>query len=301
MVVHHCFRCGYNTPTKRLWRNHLKRQKPCETKYLDIEREEVLNNYSQHLDEYLELKEESTFYKCDSCNFKTKHKRSLRRHVNGKICKKEESEVEMLKKLLEIAIQNAANNSNTNNGVMFNDESINNGIVNNMNNNINLAPYNTPVFSHITHDDWDNCIKNRYGGFTQLLDKVYENPENLNIFVRNISRNEALVFMPPDWKTMKLSDVSNHVVQWCADGFDDYMEHNKDRFSRNDETQMEKALQDIARNKINPETKKNARAEQLDYLEGKFKDTRFRNKVADNFREESGGEEIIPRRNWRAN
>jgi len=100
MVVHHCFRCSYSSTRKTLWRGHLQRDRLCEIKYLDIPRELILTKYHEYLNDYLKIKKESELLKCNNCSFKTKHPRSLRRHIKTKVCGRKKKLSELLEEVI---------------------------------------------------------------------------------------------------------------------------------------------------------------------------------------------------------
>ena len=94
MTIHYCFRCGYSSKKKGTWKRHLHKKKICSVKHLDLPRDEICNNYHTYLDCFMSiLNSDSDHYECSNCDFNTKYKQNLKRHIIAKTCIDNKNEI----------------------------------------------------------------------------------------------------------------------------------------------------------------------------------------------------------------
>ena len=53
--MYYCFRCGKETKTKSNLNSHLRNRKQCLIKFMDISRDDIINNYNDYLNKFISL------------------------------------------------------------------------------------------------------------------------------------------------------------------------------------------------------------------------------------------------------
>ena len=83
-------------------------------------------------------------------------------------------------------------------------QNINNGTITNNNvYNIQILDYNNTDYSHLTENDYVNCLTDCNHCVKSLIEKVHFNenkPENMNIYISSIKGNYAMVYKENTWQ-----------------------------------------------------------------------------------------------------
>jgi hypothetical protein len=184
-------------------------------------------NHDKNLKKRKETKEKDTTCKsnnCDYCKKKFNNKSHLRRHLKYN-CHKipNELKIELLTKhnnnkktkhKIEITQNNIQNNTNNiqnnTNHIQNNTNNIQNNNIQNNNIIINtsskelieLFKLSEETADHLTEEDKLNILNKPNYIIANLLDKIYENPSNHNIYVKN-KRNQIYTYIDPYSENVK--------------------------------------------------------------------------------------------------
>ncbi len=107
------------------------------------------------------------------------------------------------------------------------------GDINQQNNiyNIQVLNYNDTDYSHLTHKDYMNCIRDCNNCVKTLIEQVhfnYKKPENMNIYISNIKGNYAMIFKDNKWQIVNKQEQIDNLYD-CNEviletWYDDYKE-----------------------------------------------------------------------------
>ena len=160
---------------------------------------------------------ENNNYYCDYCSREYKHRQSLFRHI--KKCKskiEEEESVEHLKELVELLNEQLQEKDRIFSRIIDNkDKEINMLIkkvgintnttyIQNIANtqNIQLLSYKQTDYTHLTDEDYKQCISHINFSVPHFIQKVHFNttkPENHNIYISNLKNKYIMVFDGNKW------------------------------------------------------------------------------------------------------
>jgi len=187
-----CLRC--NKTFERL-DIHLSKQKICKAKYLNINKDEMLNNYNKYYEEYSKLL--SNKFQCEYCQKYFTQKSSYYRHKR-EYCDKQQNNSQVI---------NNGSNLGTNNGI------INNGTMN-IDNSVTIVLQNfseeSPISVHDLVTILNQCVKNnKLDDILPMYVKKrwidYESNRTVN--VKDASRNMAEIYVNKEWEKRFLTDV----------------------------------------------------------------------------------------------
>ena len=155
------------------------------------------------------------YYKCDYCNQEYKYRQGLSRHLKTCVKKKNEDKelkhmqelVELLNeqlkekddlicrrdKQIQILIDKIGLNTTHNTIIQTNNQ---------INNNIKLLGYRNTDYSHLTDEDYKQCISHCNLSIPHFIEKVHFNrdkPENHNIYISNLKNKYVMIFDGEKW------------------------------------------------------------------------------------------------------
>ena len=116
-------------------------------------------------------------------------------------------------------------------------QNINQGIVQNVNNTINIQVLNHPDtdYSHLTPKDYITCIKDCNKCVKTLIEKVHFNankPENMNIYLSNIKGKYLMIYKDNAWqiqdKKTQVDDLYDNNEFVLEAWYDEYKEKYPD-------------------------------------------------------------------------
>jgi len=108
---------------------------------------------------------------------------------------------------------------------------INNSFNTNIQNNITLLAYKDTDVSHLTDNDYINCIKRVNYCVRTLIEKVHFNPdkpENMNIYISNMKDKYLMVYDGNNWNLANKKDEIDKLYDNKEIMLDEWLETNKD-------------------------------------------------------------------------
>jgi len=255
----YCPRCAYSS-TRGHVRRHLKKNKKCIVKYINVERETILSNFDHHQREFIRLHthngeliaqegvESVTNNVCCFCNEEFSTSSSMYRHRKHfcKVAKeqrereriREEVREELRQEMLHSQASNVTinDNSQTTNNIdnsthdnSMHDNSMhdNRQIINN--NNYYLHGFEQEDTSDIPHREWLYFMGLKYNAIPALAKRVHSSPQNMNLYLSNSRSKKVHVFnaQSNEWNIKNLDFVLEMVLTHSADRLSDYAEKNK--------------------------------------------------------------------------
>ncbi len=224
MPTYFCSKCNFSTTLKGNYERHLKTNK--------------------HLaKETKETKE--TKFSCQYCEKSFKHRQGLFKHVKF-VCKKNKDEdLKELVRLMNIQDEGKKVEKKKNKQInqLMCKLQINGGFhQTNIQNNIQLLPYNNTDLSHLTEEDYINSIRRVNFCVKELIQRVHFNPskpENMNIYISNLKDKYLMVYDGGNWTLKYKKDELNNLYddkemmleEWLTDGQHQYPEL-KEKFDR---------------------------------------------------------------------
>lgn len=174
--------------------------------------EKTSKKCTQILDDKEVVKATKKTYNCDDCDFVSRFKQSYYRHINNCKNKKEQESIEHLKELVELLNsqlekqQEMLNTKDEEIKMLIKKVGLNtthNTIIETQN-NIQLLGYKNTDYSHLTDEDYKQCISHINLSVPHLLQKVHFNkskPENHNIYISNLKNKYIMIFNGNRWIT----------------------------------------------------------------------------------------------------
>ena len=304
MVNYKCIRCGYETNHKSKMTSHLNRKTVCKPLLNDIildDYKEMILNCNPHfipqkssldVSEIPQKSSSDTHFIpqksslmndlsdeedniCEFCEKKYSSKKNLWRHLkyNCKKKKKEEEEKSNLMSLVSLLNDQLKEQREQMNQIKKEldiknyqiDELIKkSGITQNIQNNIKILAYKNTDISHLTDQDYIQCLNKSNMCIPQLIKKIHfnpEKPENHNVYISNIKNKYIMIYDGNKWNLNNqdeaiddLIDANEFVLEqkleeWIENG-QDYPEIMR-KFNR----YLEKKEKDEVLNKIKEEIK----------------------------------------------
>jgi uncharacterized C2H2 Zn-finger protein len=189
-----CVRCGYSSKYKHALINHLNKKNKCNTILSNIDRKEILKEYTPHFSKILD---------CPTCEQKFSSPQSLSKHK--KLCsKKLFTEIKELKKKIKTL-------ENKNNSIVNNTQNNN---CNNTINNININAYGTHTPT-LTYNELEKLLKiGARSAITRLIETNHFNkdkPENMNFYISNYKDNIGRVYDGETWIMKDGDELVNEI------------------------------------------------------------------------------------------
>jgi len=191
-----CIRCG--NKYKRLDK-HLQNKKICPVKYLDIDRDEILNNYSVLFHKYIQVEQERKKYtNCNVCNKKIS-KTNISKHM----------------KRMHTSVNNIQNTQNAN--TIINGDQINNNNTININLTINNFGDEKNIEPKIAYEIFYIATKNPENmdiiALTKYIEELHMKiEENRNIYQESKSKY-VRIYEDNKWKSTNKNDMKERLVK----------------------------------------------------------------------------------------
>lgn len=253
MPEYHCIACHYYTNRKQNFERHLISKKHVESTKSQP-RVNQKSTFSQPKVNLLSNLEMSTPFQCHYCMKHFKFKQSMYKHIKY-VCKKNKDEdfKELARLMNEKDKQMKEKDFRMDKMQKQIDrltqklqiQNINHGTINHHNNNvlnIQLLNHNDTDYSHLTPNDYMNCINDCNKCVKTLIEKVHFNrdkPENRNIYLSNIKGKYIMIYKDNSWqiqdKKRQIDDLYDNNEVVLENWYDEYKEkypHIIDSFKR---------------------------------------------------------------------
>jgi len=247
MKKYFCDCCNYDAKVKSSFDKHLKTKKHQEAmKSHPKVTFESPQSHPKVTPKSPFLKQKiNTIFQCKYCNQTFKFKQGMYRHIKY-TCKKNKDEdfkelarllnenktqigtkdkqIEIMQKQIDklvnkLQIQNI-NNGNVNQGTIINNTM-----------NIQLLNHTDTDYSHLTPNDYINCINDCNKCVKTLIEKVHFNinkPENMNIYLSNIKGRYLMIYKDNEWqikdKKTQVDDLYDYNEFVLEQWYDEYVE-----------------------------------------------------------------------------
>lgn len=255
-MKYYCFRCGHKFLRISNLKRHTNRKKPCHSIYMNIPYETLLEEYNDHLHDFL-----------------TKKKNLKYQQNNSKILKKLLGELLDNKQKMH-QLENKTNEENTIMDLESKIESLTNqiNVINNNNNNINNGNINNGHIGdnkiiinnfgeekyNLTAQDCESIMSNDFNMVVKLIEKIhFDTEENRNIYVRSLKEKYAGIFVDQKWNIVEREQLIEDLV--CEKNLllEKLLDEHEEEFTYVRPKRV-KAIIDICRN--DPEEIKNVRS-----------------------------------------
>lgn len=277
-----CLRCGIQVIKKGNLVRHLNKKNLCPSKYLDLEPNEIIENYDKYLDEYnkiiLDKKDTDVIKICEYCGKKFKYRSNYYAHKK-KYCRKNilekfsitKEEFELMKKKIEM-LENQVSKNNISTKKNNNTNAVNNGSNNNLNSNnqnsnnvtnnitINLRNYGDENLDSISEKELHDIVTRRYNPIIALLTRIHiDIEENRNLYIPDLKLGHGIRYVNGQWEAVSLKELLENVVIDNFNRIVDYVDKKgindrrliniMDRFDR-DENNIRKYRKEQAKYKL---------------------------------------------------
>ena len=227
-MEHYCKICSYYTEIKANYKKHLTSQKHIlKTTNLhhnnidttdtfehrkSIESQPKVNPKSTLSQPLVNLQTTSLF-SCKYCQQKFKFKQSMYKHIKYSCTKNKTEDLTELVRLLNLQLESKDKQLEKQDRQIETQSKqieklmgkleINGSFNTTINNvNINLLNYDDTDISHLTHKDYEKCIKQVYNCVIKLIEKIHfnpEKPENMNLYISNIKSKHIMMYKDNKW------------------------------------------------------------------------------------------------------
>ena len=193
---------------------------------------------------------------CKYCDQTYKHKSSLSKHIKYSCTKNKDEDLKELVRLLnsQLQTQNQQIQSQAKQIEKLMGKLEINGSFNTINaniqNNIQLLPYNNTDISHLTHTDYEACIKKVNFCVMKLIEKIHFNPdkpENMNIYISNMKNKYLMVYDGKNWNIANKIEEIDKLYEEKELMLEEWLEANENR-------EMKEKFIKYLNNKENDET-----------------------------------------------
>ena len=249
MKKYNCLSCDYHTNLKGDYTRHLKTNKHKESpqSHPRVTPESPISHPRVTPKSPLLFEQENgAGFRCKYCNQKFKFKQGMYRHIKYTCKKNKDEDFQELARLLnekerQLALKESKMEIEMKKMQKQIDkltsklqiQNINQGFVQNGNNviNIQLLNHKDTDYSHLTANDYINCIADCNKCVMTLIEKVHFNsnkPENMNIYLSNIKGKYLMIYKDNTWqiqdKKTQIDDLydSNEFV--LETWYDEYKE-----------------------------------------------------------------------------
>jgi len=220
-------------------------------------------NYERHIHSALHSNFEkgSVMFVCKYCDQTYKHKSSLSKHIKYSCTKNKDEDLKELVRLLNNQLQAQSSQLQSQSqqiqtqakqieklmGKLEISGSFN---TTNIQNNIQLLPYKNSDTSHLTHKDYEACIKKVNFCVMKLIEKIHFNPdkpENMNIYISNMKNKYLMVYDGKNWNIANKVEEIEKLYEEKELMLEEWLEQNKN-------TEMKEKFIKYLNNKENDET-----------------------------------------------
>jgi len=209
-MTHQCKRCYEIFLTQNLLLDHLQKQEPCITKNVELLSQLKIsdNKYLAAKKSFKRKEQNTTDVTCGFCSKTLSCSPNLIRHLKNNCKNKKELEMQIKtlhnqKKQIQIQIKEEKEEKEETKSIINNTYNTSN--TNNIFNNINIIKLNTfgaETIDHIKLNEYNGFVKKDIGGFKTFVKRLHyskDAPENHNVFIPDITRNHARVFVDDEW------------------------------------------------------------------------------------------------------
>ena len=214
MPIYHCKACQFSTHLKSNYQRHLNTKKHIESS----KSHHFVTPKSSfcHQNDTISTDSNIAPFQCHYCQKKFKYRQGMYRHIKYSCKKNKDEDLKELARLLnekdkkmekmQVTMQKQIEKltqklqiQNVVHGDM-------NQTTNNQNNtiyNIQLLNHGDTDYSHLTPQDYVQCIKKCNLCVKNLIERVHFNenkPENMNIYISNIKGNYAMIYKDDKWQ-----------------------------------------------------------------------------------------------------
>tara|TARA_Y100000992_G_C21269497_1_gene495848 strand:+ start:183 stop:1043 length:861 start_codon:yes stop_codon:yes gene_type:complete len=214
MPIYHCKACHFSTHLKSNYQRHLNTKKHIESS----KSHHFVTPKSSfcHQNDTISTEPNIAPFQCHYCQKEFKYRQGMYRHIKYSCKKNKDEDLKELARLLnekdkkmekiQVTMQKQIEKltqklqiQNVVHGDM-------NQTTNNQNNtiyNIQLLNHGETDYSHLTPQDYVQCIKKCNLCVKNLIERVHFNenkPENMNIYISNIKGNYAMIYKDDKWQ-----------------------------------------------------------------------------------------------------
>ena len=304
MVNYKCIRCGYCTIDKSKIKSHFNRKNICKPKLNDIDleiyKEDILNGKTfddpqfipqkssldphfipktSSLDPHFiptkssfikkkEIKRDTNIVTCEFCKKEYSSKKNLWRHTKY-YCKEKQKDDDCKKDLTTLVEMLNAQLHEQKEQLKKKDNQIDElikkaGITQNIQNNIKILAYKDTDLSHLTDQDYLNCLNRSNMCIPQLIKRIHfdpRRPENHNVYISNIKNKYIMIYDGIKWNLQSQEETIDNLIDTnefvLEQKLEEWIENGKDypdimrKFNR----YIEKKEKDDVLNKIKEEIK----------------------------------------------
>lgn len=228
-----CLRCGKEIANLK---RHLFRKNICDSKYLEITKDEMLSEYDKYFEEF-KMKFYSSLLRCKKCGKSYKQRQSLCRHK--KICEKNNQTTNQPTPIQNIDFGDTQINIHTQNITNNTDNSITN---NNDNRqvNINIQPFGHEIDP--TMESFLNYLRqiietdNLEEALNELLKLIQENPVNRNLYLGHEKNGSIKVYRGgKTWDKCSINSMKKPLANNTMNKFYKMIDKSEQKYRENDE------------------------------------------------------------------
>ena len=210
MTTYMCEKCNYTTNSKYNYERHIKSA--------------LHHNFEIGVPTFV----------CKYCEQTYKHKSSLSKHIKYSCTKNKDEDLKELVRLLNSQLQVQSNQIQTQakqiEKLMGKLEITGSFNTTNIQNNIQLLPYKNSDTSHLTHKDYEACIKKVNFCVMKLIEKIHFNPdkpENMNIYISNMKNKYLMVYDGKNWNIANKVEEIDKLYEEKELMLEEWLEQNK--------------------------------------------------------------------------
>ena len=244
---YHCKCCNYLTTRANDFQKHLKTKK-------HLAKANVSKMYPsvskciQNVSKKSRSPKNETFntsFQCKYCGKKYKYSQGLSKHIKYS-CKesKDEDMKELARLLNEIKEQNEFKDKEITilhkqidkltNKLQIQNINMQNNTLNNIQNNYNikLLNHSDTDYTHLSDNDYINCIKKNNFCVKQLIESVHfndEKPENKNIYISNIKTNYVMLYKNNKWQIVNRKEQIDNLYEYNEIVLEEWYKNYKDK------------------------------------------------------------------------
>ncbi len=210
-MKYQCPRCDYISDDYRNTKRHISRETLC----TDVHNNNIVPSESN----IIKLPDEKVT--CDICDKEFSSKRSLKSHsliciVSPEKYKQIISELRQKNEELVLQLKTITNTNNNTNGVVINNNSIDNSINNNV--SIFINNYKDTTTKHISHSEIMYCMKRCMMAVPYMIEKIHFDknvPENHNVCISNHKEKKALIKQNGEWISKNGRELVSSIYNDC--------------------------------------------------------------------------------------
>lgn len=215
-MKYYCFRCGYLADRKYNLKRHLDRKTSCLPMYLAISRDEILNNYEEHMDAFFELYKNINNLRGHKIQFQT-YQSFLKNSKKDTDIDSEKNQIVLRNEIFENDEKEINEDINESMPITINQSITINGDVDQSNSNctnfdFSMNMYNKNNIDHISESDLKYIIENMNECLERMIKIIHVNEvANRNVYVDHPDFQKCLVV----GKNNKLEIIDSMEMAGC--------------------------------------------------------------------------------------